>query len=194
MKKIHTDGVVTFTPPSRNAWRRWLEQNHESERCVWLVYKKGAADKANISYVEAVEEALCFGWIDSTSKRLDDSIRIQYFSRRNPRSTWSSLNKQRVAKLSKAKLMHPAGLAMVSLAKKTGTWNALDEVDSLTIPPDLKLEFGRFPAAWANFDAFPKSAKKGILAWIKSARKQETRVKRIERTIAYAAENKRAFP
>lgn len=191
MKK-HTDGIGICTPRNRNAWRAWLEKNHESEHSVWLAYKKGVGDKRNITYVEAVEEALCFGWIDSKPIKLNEATTLQYFSKRNPKSNWSSLNKKRVAELTKAKMMHPSGLRMVNLAKRSGTWTAFDEVDRLVIPEDLAAAFKNAPVAFTNFDAFPKSVKKGILGWIHAARRAETRDKRIRQTVLLAARNERA--
>ena len=186
MKK-HSDGIGIHTPRSRNAWRRWLERNHESERSVWLVYKKGPGLKRNITYPEAVEEALCFGWIDSKPKKLNDSITIQYFSKRNPKSSWSSLNKSRISKLLKEKLMHPAGIRMVNLAKRTGTWKALDEVEALVMPDDLALAFKRNPAAFARYDALSKSKKNAFLMWIQNAKRPETRKRRIQEVVKLAA-------
>jgi uncharacterized protein YdeI (YjbR/CyaY-like superfamily) len=191
MKK-HTDGIAICSPRNRNAWREWLEHNHESEHSVWLAYKKSADNKRNITYVEAVEEALCFGWIDSKPIKLNESTTLQYFSKRNPKSNWSGLNRKRVAKLTKENMMHPSGLRMVKLAKNSGTWTAFDKVEQLIIPEDLALAFKSAPDAFAHFDAFPKSVKKGILGWIHAARRAETREKRIRHTVQLAAGNERA--
>ena len=190
--KRHTDGIGMHTPRNRGAWRIWLEKHHESERSVWLVYKKGQGGKRNITYVEAVEEALCFGWIDSKPVKLDESTTLQYFSQRRPKSGWSSLNKSRVSKLMKQKMMHPAGIHVVKLARRNGTWKALDNAEKLIVPDDLAVALKELPEAHLNFEAFPKSAKKIILGWIYSAKKPETREKRILETVQQAAKNVRA--
>jgi len=181
-----------FYAANRKAWRRWLEKNHDREESVWLIIYKKDSTKPSVYYPEAVEEALCFGWIDSKANKRDSESRFQYFARRNPRSKWSQLNKQRVKKLIQSGHMQKAGLAMIELAKKTGTWTALKEIDAIKIPGDLQKAFQRNKTAHKNFNAFPPSSRKIILLWIQDARRPETRKQRIMETVALASKNVRA--
>lgn len=177
---------------TRAEWRNWLKANHTQTEGVWLIMYKKAANKPRVLYEEAVEEALCFGWIDSKPGKLDDERTMLYFSPRKPRSGWAKPNKERVARLIEAKLMMPAGLAKVEAAKRDGSWTSLDAVEALEVPPDLATALASYTRAREHFDAFPRSVKRGILEWIALAKKPETRVKRIEETARLASENKRA--
>jgi len=177
--------VNSVHPATRTEWRMWLEQNHTRTEGVWLISFKKATGKPRVEYDEAVEEALCFGWIDSKGNKLDDERSMLYFAPRKPRTGWSKPNKERVEKLIAAGQMAPAGLAKVAAAKRDGSWNALDAIEALEIPPDLEQALAAHPMAKQYFDAFPRSVKRGILEWIASA-------KRIEETARLAAENKRA--
>lgn len=177
---------------SRAAWRHWLAQNHATANGVWVKLYKKDSGIASVTYDEAVDEALCFGWIDSSVRKGDDTYRLQFFSRRNPKSNWSAVNKAKVAKLTTAGLMTDAGQAMVALAKRTGTWTALDDVDNLISPPDLQTALDANPTAKANFDAFPRSAKRGILEWLLNAKTPATRAKRTADIVAKAERNERA--
>ncbi|MBL0356297.1 MAG: YdeI/OmpD-associated family protein [Chitinophagaceae bacterium] len=189
------EGVKTFYAASRKAWRKWLEKNHSKEKSVWLIIYRMKTGTPSVYYKEAVDEALCFGWIDSKPNKRDDKSFYQYFAKRNPKSKWSKVNKDKIARLTKEGLMTTAGLTAVELAKQTGTWTALDEVEQVIIPNDLRKLFEKNKKAWKNFEAFPRSAKRGILEWISSAKKPETRVKRIYQTVKKAALNLRAsFP
>lgn len=179
-------------PKSRAAWRAWLAKHHTRTEGVWLVSYKKATRKPRVEYEEAVEEALCFGWVDSKPSKLDDERSMLYFAPRKGGSGWSKPNKERVERLIAAGLMMPAGLAKIEAAKKDGTWNALDAVEALEVPSDLKKALASLPNAGANWDAFPRSAKRGILEWISNAKKPETRASRVEETARLAAENKRA--
>jgi uncharacterized protein YdeI (YjbR/CyaY-like superfamily) len=177
---------------TRAQWRAWLAENHLISKGVWLVYYKKSSGKPHLSYGEAVEEALCFGWIDSKPNTLDAEKSKQYYSPRNPKSNWSKINKERVEVLLAANLIMPQGLKMIELAKQTGTWSALDVVDNLLIPSDLAEALKKYSPAEANFDAFPRSVKKGILEWILNAKTAETRAKRINETATLASQNIRA--
>ncbi|MFB2837173.1 YdeI/OmpD-associated family protein [Floridanema evergladense] len=184
--------VNSTHPKTRTEWRAWLEEHQTSKEGIWLIsYKKGTG-KPRIDYNEAVEEALCFGWIDSKPNKLDEERSLLWFAPRKPRSGWSKLNKQRVERLMEQGLMMPAGLAKVEAAKQDGSWNALDAIEALEVPPDLEQALTSYQAAKQNFEAFPKSVKRGILEWIASAKKPETRAKRIQETAQLAAENIRA--
>lgn len=186
------EGVPIFYAESRQAWRTWLEQNHGSAKSVWLtIYRKESAIPS-VYYPEAVDEAICFGWIDSKGIKNDDKSYLQYFSRRNPKSNWSGVNKRKVEQLVKEGKIAPAGLAMIELAKKTGPWDALNAVENLEIPADMQVLFDTNKQAEANFLAFPPSTRRGILEWISNAKRPETRKKRIEETVALAAQNIRA--
>ena len=177
-------------PATRAEWRAWLEQNHTRPDGVWLISFKKATGKPCVEYDEAVEEALCFGWVDSKPNKLDDERSMLWFAPRKPQTGWSKPNKERVARLIQAGLMAPAGLAKVAAAQQDGSWNALDAVEALELPPDLQQALAANTAAQQYWEAFPRSAKRGILEWIANAKKQETRAKRIAETVSLAAENK----
>lgn len=179
-------------PLSRAEWRDWLTANHGRPDGVWLVTYKKATGKPRIDYDEAVEEALCFGWIDSKPNALDDERSLLWFAPRKPKTNWSALNKQRAQAMMAAGLMMPAGLARIESARADGSWSALDGVELLEIPDDLRTELAGYPMAEAHFDAFPRSAKRGILEWILNARTAETRQKRIKETARLADDNIRA--
>lgn len=192
MDKNERTEPVQFLAHDRAEWRAWLTENHRTATGVWLVFYKKSSGKPHLSYEEAVEEALCFGWIDSKPGKLDDERSMQYYSPRKPKSNWSKINKERVERLTAAGLMTESGLKMVELAKQTGTWAALDEVEELIVPPDLQAELEAQPTAAMHFGAFPRSVKRGILEWIMNAKTPETRQKRIAETVRLAAENIRA--
>lgn len=179
-------------PKTRAEWRSWLAQNHTRKEGIWLISYKKETGKLRFDYDEAVEEALCFGWIDSKPNKLDDERSLLWFAPRKPRTGWSKLNKDRVERLIAQELMMPAGLAKVEAAKQDGSWNALDAIEALEIPPDLEQALATYPLATQNFMAFPKSVKRGILEWIAAAKKPETRAKRIQETAQLADENIRA--
>ncbi|MBF2028579.1 MAG: YdeI/OmpD-associated family protein [Oscillatoriales cyanobacterium C42_A2020_001] len=179
-------------PLTRAEWRVWLEQHHTRTEGIWLISYKKATGKPRFEYDEAVEEALCFGWIDSKPNKLDEERSLLWFAPRKPRTGWSKLNKDRIERLIAAGLMMPAGLAKVQAAKQDGSWNALDAIEALEIPSDLAAALAIYPEAAQNFGAFPRSAKRGILEWIASAKRPETRAKRIAETAQLAAQNLRA--
>jgi uncharacterized protein YdeI (YjbR/CyaY-like superfamily) len=179
-------------PTTRAEWRAWLEQNHTRTQGIWLISYKTATGKPRVTYDEAVEEALCFGWIDSKANTLDDERSMQWYSPRKPRTGWSGLNKERVERLIAAGLMAAAGQSKIEAARQDGSWNALDAVEALIIPPDLDAALAAYPAARLYFDAFPRSAKRAILAWIAAAKTPGTRAKRIAETARLAEDNIRA--
>ncbi len=183
---------VEFYAKDRKSWRQWLKKNHNKQKSIWLIIYKKESPTPSVYYGEAVEEALCFGWIDSKANKRDSERFIQLFSQRQPRSNWSALNKKRVGTLLEKGLMQPAGLAKVELAKKTGTWTALDKVEALEYPAELQKAFSKNKTALENFNSFPKSVKKGILEWIGNAKKNDTRKKRIDETVSKAVDNIRA--
>jgi uncharacterized protein YdeI (YjbR/CyaY-like superfamily) len=182
--------LETFHASGRREWRRWLEANHDRSPGVWLISFKKASGKPRVSYDEAVEEALCFGWIDSRANALDDERSMQLYSPRRPRSPWSKLNKQRIERLVAQGLMTPAGLAKIEAAKQDGSWGAYDAIEALTVPPDLEAALTARPTARRYFQQFSDSSKKQLLWWVESAKRPETRAKRIEQVVTAAAENR----
>lgn len=191
-KKPSLEELERVHPKSREQWRTWLERNHLTSPGAWLVTYKKETGKPRIDYAEAVEELLCFGWVDSKALKLDDERSMLLCTPRKPKSVWSKPNKERVQRLTAQGLMAPRGLEMVELAKRTGTWDALNDVDALVIPDDLEARLGKSAAARTHWDAFPPSAKRAILQWILAAKRPETRQKRIDETVSQAAKNLRA--
>jgi len=181
--------IETFCPTSRQQWRQWLEENHRSKQAVWLIYYKKKTSIASITWSEAVDEALCFGWIDSKAKALDDEKFMQFFSIRKPKSVWSKVNKEKIRQLMEAGLMTQAGLESIETAKKNGSWTILDEVEELILPNDLEIEFDSKPGSKDFFLSLSKSVRKAMLQWLVLAKQSETRQKRI-REIAESAAQK----
>lgn len=177
---------------SRKEWRAWLEANHTQTESIWLVTFKKSSGQPHLSWSESVDEALCFGWIDSRAAKLDDQRSMLIFSPRRKGSAWSKINKDKIERLTAAGLLHPAGQAKVDRAKADGSWTALDEVEALVIPPDLTNALAANADAAKNFEAFSRSSKRGILDWIRSAKRPETRARRIAETAELAARNKKA--
>jgi uncharacterized protein YdeI (YjbR/CyaY-like superfamily) len=179
-------------PANRNQWRTWLAKHRTRAEGVWLITYKKATGKPRVEYDDAVEEALCWGWVDSKVNKLDEERSMLWMAPRNPNTGWSKPNKERVEKMIAAGLMQPAGLAKIQAAKQDGSWSKLDGVEQLEIPPDLHKAFKQYKASATNFEAFPRSVKRGILEWILQAKKPETRAKRIKETARLAGENVRA--
>ena len=179
-----------FFPKSRNEWRKWLAKNHDKEKSVKVVLLRKHATIKGIYYEEAVEEGLCFGWIDSTVNKRDEDSFLIHFAKRKPKSNWSQSNHIRVAKLIKEGRMTPAGMAMIDLAKSTGTWEVAEEIK---MPADLKKQLAKNKAALDNFNAFSPSSKQIILGWIVNAKRPETRQRRINKTVELAAQNLKPY-
>lgn len=169
-----------------------MEKNHQSEKSVWLIIYNKKSTTSSCKYEEAVEEALCFGWIDSIAKKRDTESSFQYFSIRKPKSNWSKSNRDRVEKLTTLGLITGRGQKMIDLAKQTGTWEALVDVQNLVIPDDLQQLLNKNKKALNYFIAFSPSSRRGILEWILNAKKAETRLKRIKETVKLAADNIKA--
>lgn len=186
------NSIRTFHAKSREDWRKWLKKNHSTEKSVWLIIYKKQSETPSVYYPEAVDEALCFGWIDSKPNKRDEESYYQFFAKRNPKSNWSKVNKEKIARLVEKGLMQSAGFEMIAIAKENGTWTALDEVENLIIPDDLQELFSDNKTAFKNWERFPPSSKRGILEWILNAKKPETRLKRIEETVSFAEKNIRA--
>lgn len=173
-------------------WRAWLAAHGRSERAVWLVVHRKGEGEPGVDYVAAVEQALCFGWVDSKTVKRDDGTTYQCFTPRNPRSTWSQVNRDRVERLVAAGLMAEAGQEVVDEAKRTGAWDCLAEAQNLVVPTDLRAALDAVPVAAAHFAAFPRSARRAILEWIALAKRPEARANRIREAVARAALNERA--
>jgi uncharacterized protein YdeI (YjbR/CyaY-like superfamily) len=176
----------------RAAWRAWLEANHATQHGVWLLATWPRSDSPGVDYEAAIEEALCFGWVDSTAGRARDGRSMLYFAPRKPRSQWAASNKARVERLLAEGRMAPAGLAAIERAKANGSWELLDSVERLEVPDDLAAALAAEPPAAPNFGAFPPSARKQMLAWVALARRPETREARIRKIAEAAARNERA--
>ena len=181
---VHADDAAT--------WRAWLEANHATVAGAWLVTWRPRSGRVGLDYEAAVEEALCFGWVDSTGGRVDDDRGKLYFAARKSRSPWAATNKARVERLIADDRMAPAGLAAIERAQANGSWQVLDGPERLEVPEDLAAALDRRPPAAANFAAFPPSARKMLLTWIALALKPETRATRIAEVAASAERNERA--
>lgn len=181
--------IETFCPKSRSEWRTWLEKNHETKQSVWLIYYKVSTKIPSLSWSEAVDEALCFGWIDSTKKTIDNERYMQYFSKRKPTSTWSNINKDKVAGLIQDNLMTRAGFDSIETAKQNGTWSLMEDVEQLIIPLDLKNELDKYEGAEDFFTSQSKSIKIGMLHWVVTAKRAGTREKRIKEIAELANRN-----
>jgi len=178
---------------TRAEWRAWLEANHATATSAWLVTWRTGSGRPVLGYEAGVEEALCFGWVDSRPGNVDEHRSKLYYAPRKPRSGWARTNKARVERLIAAGLMAPAGLVAIERAKANGGWEMLDEVEDLVVPLDLQAALDASPPAAANWEAFPPSARRGILEWIRQAKRPETRAARIAETSTLAARNERAL-
>ena len=177
---------------NRKDWRKWLKDNHKTKKEIWLVYYKKHTGKKRVPYDDAVEEALCFGWIDSIIKKLDEEKFAQKFTPRKEFSTWSESNKRRVAKLENLGLMTEEGLRKVKIAKQNGKWNEIIEFPRLDeLHPDFELALKKNPEANKNFMNLAPSFKKHFIGWISAAKRDETRDRRIDEAIDLLKKNKK---
>ncbi len=172
-----------YYPQNIDEWRKWLAENHLSQESVWLVYYSKSSQKPSITWSQAVDVALCFGWIDSKRVKIDHETSHQFFSKRRAKSTWSKINKNKVEQLIAQGLFSEAGFASVAIAKQNGSWTFLDEVEDLIIPEDLEAAFITNKETKESFLALSKSKRKLILYHIISAKRPETRKARVEETI-----------
>ena len=191
MKNKTKEAYRSIHPKTRKAWRKWLEKNHSRSPGVWLIYDKKSTGKAKLVYNDAVEEALCFGWIDSTLRPLDDERFMQRYTPRKPKSGWSGLNKKRIEKMIAEELMTNAGLEKIEAAKKDGSWESLDHIDAIQIPADFEKALFKNKRAKANFGNFPQFSKKQFLYHINQAKTEATRKQRIRLCVQMAAINKK---
>jgi uncharacterized protein YdeI (YjbR/CyaY-like superfamily) len=182
--------IEHFYPKTKQHWRKWLEKNHIRKDAVWLIHYKKNADKPTIGWSDAVDEALCFGWIDSKGVTIDETSFKQYYCKRKPKSTWSKVNKEKLKQLIAANKMTDAGLACIEIAKQNGSWTILDEVEELIIPKDLSKAFRNNKGSEKYFLSLSKSKQKYLLQWIVLARQPQTRQKRIDEIALCASEGK----
>lgn len=185
------DGRPMVGPFDRAAWRAWLVANHATSSGVHLIGWRRGSGRTSVGYEEAVEEALCVGWIDSVAGRLDERRALQWFSPRRASSGWARSNKARVERLIATGQMLPAGLEAIEEAKRNGTWTLLDDVENLVLPDDLAAALDAAPGARANWEAFSRSPRRAILEWIAQAKRPETRARRIAEAADNAARNER---
>jgi uncharacterized protein YdeI (YjbR/CyaY-like superfamily) len=179
-------------PGSRQEWRAWLAANAATSPGVWLVSWRRQSGRPALDYEAAVCEALCFGWIDSTAKKLDDDRTMLHFGPRKPGSGWARPNKLRVERLVADGSMTEAGLRLIEAAKRDGSWTRLDDVEDLVVPADLAAAFDRHPGSREQWESFPPSARRAILQWIVQAKRPQTRAARLEETARLAAAGQRA--
>ena len=174
---------------SQREWRKWLHENHNSSSGIYLIFYAVEHGAESMRWEEAVQVAICYGWIDSTVKSLGNGKRKQYFCPRKPKSGWSKINKNYVRNLLKKGQMHPSGLEKIEQAKQDGSWSALDHVEEGRIPEDLELAFVSNPVAYKNYVNFSRGYQKSYLYWLNQAKREETRKKRIQEIIRLCTEN-----
>ena len=190
-RKLDRDDLHQVWAPDVATWRTWLEEHHATEPGVWLMSWKKAAGKPSITWSEAVDEAICFGWIDSTRQSIDDLSFRQYFAPRKPRSNWSKINKDKVERLIAEGRMTPAGMAVIAEAKRNGSWNTLDAVEAMEMPDDLAVALDARPGARDYVDSLSKTRRWALLYWINGAKRPETRADRVRQVADAAAQSKR---
>jgi uncharacterized protein YdeI (YjbR/CyaY-like superfamily) len=178
-------------PETRAQWRAWLERHHATSDGIWLVFWRPRSGRTGPTYEDAVQEALCFGWIDSKQTKLDDDRTVLRFSPRKRGSGWARTNKVRIERLLRDGLMTEAGLARIEEAKQDGSWTMLDAVEDLIVPDDLAAAFAEHPGARERWDELPRSARRAALEWIVQAKRPETRARRIAETARLTARGER---
>lgn len=179
--------IEGFCPDGRQDWRNWLILNHQKNEAVWLIFYKKKSPKFNLTWSDAVDEALCFGWIDSVKKTIDGEKYKQYFSKRKTKSNWSKINKDKVEALIRRGLMQEEGYKSIAIAKTNDSWARLDKIEALIIPEDLNKEFENYESSKEYYDSLSKSVKKMLLYWVISAKRKETRHDRILQIVTNAS-------
>lgn len=179
----------SYCPTSKEDWRNWLKENHLIKDSIWVIFYKTSSPNLNLTWSEAVDEALCFGWIDSTKKAIDSEKYIQYFCKRKPKSNWSKVNKDKIKALIEQELMEEEGYKSIEIAKENGSWTILDEVEAVVVPEDLKEALANCKGAMEYFESLSKSAKKILLYWVVSGKRAATRQKRILEIAESASKN-----
>jgi uncharacterized protein YdeI (YjbR/CyaY-like superfamily) len=180
-----SDNTPEIAPATPAEFRAWLATNHATEQCCWLILWKKSSGRQLMTIGAAIDQALCFGWVDSKSKSLDDDRYRVYFSVRKPGSGWSKVNKDKIARLEAVAAIAPAGLAAVTRANEDGSWTLLDGPEAGIVPPDLKAALDA-AGARNGFDNLTPGARKAILTWLVLAKREATRAGRIEKTVAAA--------
>jgi uncharacterized protein YdeI (YjbR/CyaY-like superfamily) len=178
--------LKTFYPKNNETWRKWLEKNHQKDQSVWVIYYKVKSNIPTVKYTDAVDIALCFGWVDSKQMPIDEEKYMQFFSKRKPKSVWSKVNKAKVERLIKEGKMQQAGFDSIEIAKQNGCWNILNDAENLVIPKDLETAFSKYKNAKTNFSKLSRSDKRNILQWLTMAKRPETIQKRIEEIASLA--------
>ena len=186
------NGIEAIAAPTNREWRAWLAKNGAKKDAVFLIIYHKDSSAPSIGYKESIEHALCYGWIDSKAIKRDEESFYLTFTRRNPKSKWSTVNKERAARMTAAGLMRPEGQVMIDLAKKTGAWDSLEMAGTAVIPDDLQEAFDANPTAFEHFVKFAPSSKRLILEWILNAKRPQTRQKRIKQSVEMASRNERA--
>ena len=171
------------------AWREWLHDNHQQDDGIYLIFFKVDHEKDSMRWEEAVQVAICYGWIDSTVKSLGNGKRRQYFCPRKPKSVWSKVNKNYIKELKADGLMHESGLKAIKIAKKNGSWTALDDVENGVVPEDLQHAFDEHLASYKNYQGFTRGQRKSYLYWLNQAKRNATRQKRIAEIVRFCGEN-----
>ena len=186
------NGIQAFHAHSDLEWREWLEQHGQHEKAVWLIVYHKRARVPTVFYNESIEQALCFGWVDSKAIKRDPQSSYLMFTPRKPTGTWSNVNKARVERMTAQGLMTLCGQTVIDLARESGAWDLLTNADTGVIPEELGALLGENQMALQHFEAFPKSSKSLILGWIAKAKRLETRQARMVNTVELAAQNIRA--
>lgn len=186
--------VERISAADASAFRAWLTVNHASASAVWLVFSKEASSRPSVSPSDAMDEALCFGWVDSKVGRIDDERYEQYFTPRKPTSAWSTLNKERATQLIAEGRVEEPGMRAIEIAKENGFWTILDGPNALLVSDDLAIALEASPAARRGYQAFTSSTKRAVLSWIALAKRPDTRARRIAETVAAAADGRRPVP
>ena len=183
MTMSRLDDAELVQPKSSTDLRRWLTKHHDTSTGVWIVSYTKASGKPRLDYEDIVLQLLCFGWVDSTARKIDDERSAIYCAPRKKGGTWAATNKARVKRLEADGLMTPAGRAVITQAKGDGSWTILDAVEALTVPDDLAAALKRKPDAAARYESLSKSAKKQVLWSVVSAKRPETRAARVQRFV-----------
>lgn len=170
-------------------WRDWLHENHEQKEGIYLIFYAVSHKKESMLWVEAVRVALCYGWIDSTVKNIGVGKRRQYFCSRKTKSVWSRVNKVHLKELKAADLIHNSGLESIKIAKKNGSWTALDDVENGVVPDNLQQAFDENQNAFNNFNGFTRGQRKSYLYWLNQAKREATQQKRIREIISLCEQN-----
>jgi uncharacterized protein YdeI (YjbR/CyaY-like superfamily) len=171
--------LKTFYPKTNQAWRKWLEKNHITETSVWFIFYKKSSNQPTVKYSDAVDTALCYGWIDSKQMPIDEEKYMQFFGKRKSKSVWSKVNKAKVERLIEEGKMAKSGFESIEIAKQNGSWTILDDAENLVIPKELETAFAKYKNAKTNFLNLSRSDKRNILQWLTLAKRPETIQKRV---------------